>query len=96
MDNRRALVERFEISQSVYRRDPWADLSTPAVIVLLLATAVGVVPTGRFARQRALTAPAFAGAAAYALLWDPDPLHQPAIIGAAALALILLLALLRG
>ena len=29
-DNRRALVERFETSQSVYRRDPWADLSTPA------------------------------------------------------------------
>ena len=27
---RRALVERFEISQSVYRKDPWADLSTPA------------------------------------------------------------------
>ena len=25
-----ALVERFEISQSVYRRDPWADLSTPS------------------------------------------------------------------
>ncbi|MFT3691421.1 nitrite reductase large subunit NirB [Paenirhodobacter sp.] len=25
MDSRRALVERFEISQSVYRRDPWAE-----------------------------------------------------------------------
>ncbi|SMO46135.1 nitrite reductase large subunit NirB [Paracoccus laeviglucosivorans] len=30
LDNRAALVARFEISQSVYRRDPWADLSTPA------------------------------------------------------------------
>lgn len=30
LDNRKALVQRFEISQSVYRRDPWADLSTPA------------------------------------------------------------------
>ncbi|MBU3029537.1 nitrite reductase large subunit NirB [Paracoccus marinaquae] len=30
LDNRRALVERFEISQSVYRRDPWAEHSTPA------------------------------------------------------------------
>ncbi|MBC7140078.1 MAG: NAD(P)/FAD-dependent oxidoreductase [Defluviimonas sp.] len=29
LDNRRALVARFELSQSVYRRDPWADLSTP-------------------------------------------------------------------
>ena len=54
-----------------------ADLSTPTVLVLLGATVVGVLPVGRFARQRALTAPVFAGAAAYALLWDPDPLHQP-------------------
>ncbi|MGR3250716.1 MAG: nitrite reductase large subunit NirB [Paracoccus sp. (in: a-proteobacteria)] len=30
LPNRRRLVERFEISQSVYRRDPWADLSTPS------------------------------------------------------------------
>jgi nitrite reductase (NADH) large subunit len=30
LENRRALVERFQISQSVYRRDPWADLSTPS------------------------------------------------------------------
>lgn len=27
--NRRALVARFQLSQSVYRRDPWADHSTP-------------------------------------------------------------------
>ena len=24
-DNRRALVERFELSQSIYRKDPWAE-----------------------------------------------------------------------
>jgi nitrite reductase (NADH) large subunit len=30
LPSRRALVERFEISQSVYRRDPWADHSTPS------------------------------------------------------------------
>ena len=59
-----------------------ADLSTPSVLVLLGATVVGVVPVGRYARLRALTAPVFAGAAAYALLWDPDPLHQPAISAA--------------
>ncbi len=29
VENRRALVGRFELSQSVYRRDPWAELSTP-------------------------------------------------------------------
>ena len=28
LDNRRALVARFEVSQSVYRKDPWAEHST--------------------------------------------------------------------
>ena len=28
-DNRAALCERFEISQSVYRKDPWAEQATP-------------------------------------------------------------------
>ena len=63
-----------------------ADLRTPVVLVLLVAALVGVLPVGRFARLRAVTAPAFAGAAAYALLWDPDPLHLPTIVGGAALA----------
>ena len=63
-----------------------ADLRTPVVLVLLGAALVGVLPVGRFARLRAVTAPAFAGAAAYALLWDPDPLHLPTIVGGAALA----------
>ncbi|RJL07219.1 nitrite reductase large subunit NirB [Paracoccus siganidrum] len=29
LPNRRALVERFEISQSVYRKDPWAEHAAP-------------------------------------------------------------------
>jgi len=29
LENRAALCERFEISQSVYRKDPWAEQSTP-------------------------------------------------------------------
>ena len=29
LENRRALAERFEISQSVYRKDPWAEHSQP-------------------------------------------------------------------
>jgi len=29
LDERRALVERFEISQSVYRKDPWAEHARP-------------------------------------------------------------------
>ncbi|MGY6704429.1 nitrite reductase large subunit NirB [Roseinatronobacter sp.] len=29
MDNRAALIERFDLSQSIYQRDPWADRATP-------------------------------------------------------------------
>ena len=29
LENRKALVERFEISQSVYRTDPWAEHAAP-------------------------------------------------------------------
>ena len=25
LDNRKALVDRFELSQSIYRKDPWAE-----------------------------------------------------------------------
>jgi nitrite reductase (NADH) large subunit len=28
-DNRAALIARFDLSQSVYQRDPWADRATP-------------------------------------------------------------------
>lgn len=63
-----------------------ADLATPTVVVLLAGTLAGVLPIGRYAGLRALAAPAFAAAAAYALLWDADPLHQPTVIGGAALA----------
>jgi hypothetical protein len=63
-----------------------ARITTPAVVVLLAAALAGVAPVGRFARLRAMTGPVFAGAAAYALLWDSDPLHLPTIVGGAALA----------
>ncbi|MGG7565416.1 nitrite reductase large subunit NirB [Rhodovulum sp. DZ06] len=29
LENRRALVERFDLSQSVYQKDPWAELAAP-------------------------------------------------------------------
>lgn len=29
MDNRAALIERFDLSQTIYQRDPWADRATP-------------------------------------------------------------------
>ena len=63
-----------------------AEPTTPTVLVLLAGALAGVLPVGRYLRLRALTAPAFAAAAAYALLWDGDPLHQPTIVGGAALA----------
>lgn len=63
------------------RNDP-----APTFWVLLLATAIGVVPTGRFAPHRVVAAPAFAAAAAFALVWDPHPVRLPMVVGVAGLA----------
>jgi hypothetical protein len=58
-----------------------------ATIGLLIAAAVlGCVPVGRFAAHRVLAAPAFAGAAAFAVAWDPEPEKLPTILGIAGLA----------
>lgn len=58
----------------------------PTVWVLLLATVVGVVPTGRFAAYRVVAAPAFAAAAAFAVVWDPSPVRLPMVVGVTGLA----------
>jgi hypothetical protein len=29
VENRKALVARFELSQSIYQKDPWAELAQP-------------------------------------------------------------------
>ncbi|GAA4368550.1 hypothetical protein [Nocardioides caricicola] len=58
----------------------------PTVWVLLLATVVGVVPTGRFAAYRVVAAPAFAAAAAFAVVWDPNPVRLPMVVGVTGLA----------
>ena len=56
-------------------------------IGLLVATAViGCLPVGRFAAQRVISAPAFAGSAAFAIAWDPEPAKLPTILGVASLA----------
>ena len=52
---------------------------------LLAAAVVGVVPLGRYAEQRVLAAPAFAGAAAFLVLWDPLPERLPMVVGITAL-----------
>lgn len=55
------------------------------VALLLVGAVVGVLPVGRAAHQRVLVAPAFAGAAALAALWDPDPVRLPLLVGMSAL-----------
>ncbi|WP_169570487.1 hypothetical protein [Nocardioides insulae] len=61
-------------------------LSHQMVIGLLAAAALtGLVPVGRYAERRAVTAPAFAAAAAFAYGWEPVPERLPTLIGTAAL-----------
>jgi hypothetical protein len=62
------------------------DLATAAVGLLVVAAVVGAVPVGRYAHQRALAAPAFGAAAAFALVWDPHPERLPMVLGISALA----------
>ena len=62
------------------------ELRGAAVALLLAAAVVGVVPFGRYAAQRVLVAPAFAGAAALPVLWDPTPERLPLILGTVGLA----------
>ena len=56
----------------------WHDL---AVDVLLVGALVGVLPVGGHRHLRALAAPAFAGAAAFALLAETDREKLPIVLG---------------
>jgi uncharacterized membrane protein HdeD (DUF308 family) len=56
------------------------------VVVLGSAALVGMLPVGRFRRQRAAVAPAFAGAAAFALAWEAGDSRFPLAVAVAALA----------
>jgi hypothetical protein len=49
--------------------------------LLLLAALIGVAPVGRYAARRALVAPACAGAAVFAVVWDPLPERLPMVVG---------------
>ncbi len=62
------------------------NLRTTAVALLLAAAVVGVLPVGRLSGHRALAAPAFAAAAAFAWVWDPHAARFPMVVGFAALA----------
>ncbi len=63
-----------------------SDLHTVTVALLVVAAVLGCVPVGRFAAHRVLAAPLFAGAAAFAIAWDPEPAKLPTILGVAGLA----------
>lgn len=57
------------------------------VVGLLAASAlVGVLPVGRYAELRAVSAPAFAGAAAYSIVWRPGEAYDALTFGIAGLA----------
>jgi hypothetical protein len=83
----------FSVSAGVAALAGWvaaragsSDQATVAVGLLLLAAWVGVLPVGRLAAQRALAAPAFGAAAAFAVVWDPHPERLPVVAGISALA----------
>ncbi|HET8971010.1 MAG TPA: hypothetical protein VFN19_08120, partial [Candidatus Nanopelagicales bacterium] len=63
-----------------------SQLQQVTVGLLLGSVVVGVLLVGRFATHRVLVAPAFAAAAAFAVLHDPDPERLPLILGMVALA----------
>ena len=62
-----------------------SDLRTAVVWLLGGAAVLGVLPLGRYAPHRILSAPAFAAAAAFVLAWDPVPERLPTIVGVVAL-----------
>ncbi|MCW2796711.1 MAG: hypothetical protein JWM79_2208 [Nocardioides sp.] len=66
-------------------RTPTAGSHDLAIGILAFAAVLGILPVGRFAGHRVLAAPAFAGAAAFALAWDPAPERFPTVLGVAAL-----------
>ena len=56
------------------------------VIAVLAGSAlVALLPVGRFSGHRMVAAPAFAGAAAFAAVWAPEPVRLPTVVGVAAL-----------
>ena len=68
---------------------------TLAVGVLLAGAFVGVLPIGAHRHVRALAAPAFAGAAAFALVGETDQEKLPIVLGIAGLAAAVVAAVAR-
>lgn len=53
--------------------------------VLAVGALIGVLPLGKYAARRALVAPAFAGAAVFALVFHDSPERLPTVLGVSAL-----------
>jgi hypothetical protein len=70
-------------------------LRLAVAVVLVSASVLGVLPVGRYAAQRATAAPAFAGAAALAIAWDPHSERLPMILGLCGLVCALAAATAR-
>jgi hypothetical protein len=88
-----ASVLWFAVASAVAALAGWtaahsdSSLTRSATLAVLLAAALlGVLPVGRFAAHRAHAAPAFAAAAAFAVVWDPDPARLPMVAGLTGLA----------
>ena len=75
------------VAGSVAARLPvTSDLRELTIGLLAGAAVVGVLPLGPLAAHRVLAVPAYAGAAAYVVSWDPAPERLPTVLGIAALA----------
>lgn len=55
------------------------------VAFLGVGALTGLIPAGAYAPRRAVVAPVFAGAAAFAVAWSPEPQRLPTVVGVAAL-----------
>jgi len=56
------------------------------IVVLVGAAVLAALPVGPLAEHRVLGVPAFAAAAAFAIVWDPDSIRLPATLAICALA----------
>jgi hypothetical protein len=55
------------------------------VALLGFSAFLGVLPIGRLSAHRMVTAPAFAAAAVFAVVWAPEPERLPTVVGVTAL-----------
>lgn len=76
-------------------RIPHSGSRDAAIAVLAGAAILAILPVGRFVVHRVPAGPAFAGAAAFAVAWDPAPERLPTVVGIAALVAAVVAAVAR-